>query len=185
VRLAEDAGAQLAGLDAKPAADRMDSRYRELDEAPSWFLDHGRAGEGLRMALALAEFWQSTGRITQGRELFGRALGGYGADDALRAEALFQANTAGGRAESAGRMWIGASGPASPVLRWYGRRVGSLGPGLTSESADAVRVVLRNDLSAGIQFLGSGANSVIGTALMMCCGPCRYKAPNFRARPRR
>jgi hypothetical protein len=50
-------------------------------------------------------------------------------------------------------MWIGASGPASPVLRWYGHRVGSLGPGLTSESADAVRVVLRNDLSAGIQFL--------------------------------
>jgi eukaryotic-like serine/threonine-protein kinase len=35
-------------------------------------------------------------------------------------------------AESAGRMWIRASGPASPVLRWYGRRVGGLGPGLTS-----------------------------------------------------
>jgi len=34
--------------------------------------------------------------------------------------------------DSAGRMWIRASGPASPVLRWYGRRVGSLGPGLTS-----------------------------------------------------
>ena len=32
---------------------------------------------------------------------------------------------------SAGRMWIGASGPASPVLRWCGRRVGRLGPGLT------------------------------------------------------
>ena len=31
-----------------------------------------------------------------------------------------------------------ASGPASPVLTWFGRRVGSLGPGLTSESADAV-----------------------------------------------
>ena len=31
-----------------------------------------------------------------------------------------------------------ASGPASPILTEYGRRVGSLGPGLTSESADAV-----------------------------------------------
>ena len=30
-----------------------------------------------------------------------------------------------------------ASGPASPILTEYGRRVGSLGPGLTSESADA------------------------------------------------
>ena len=33
---------------------------------------------------------------------------------------------------SAGRMWIVASGLASPVLWWYGRRVGGLGPGLTS-----------------------------------------------------
>ena len=45
-----------------------------------------------------------------------------------------------------------ASGPASPVLTEYGRRVGNLGPGLTSDSADAARVVLRNDLSAGSQF---------------------------------
>ena len=44
-----------------------------------------------------------------------------------------------------------ASGPASPVLTGYGHRVGSLGPGLTSESADAVRAVLRDDLSAGPQ----------------------------------
>ncbi len=44
-----------------------------------------------------------------------------------------------------------ASGPASPILTEYGRRVGSLGPGLTSESADAVRAVLRDDLSAGSQ----------------------------------
>jgi hypothetical protein len=36
-------------------------------------------------------------------------------------------------------------------LIWLGRRVRGLGPGLTSDSADAVRVVLRNDLSAGSQ----------------------------------
>src|SRR6266496_4722579 len=35
-------------------------------------------------------------------------------------------------------MWISASGPASPVLGSYGRRVGAWGPGLTSYSADAV-----------------------------------------------
>jgi hypothetical protein len=46
-----------------------------------------------------------------------------------------------------------ASGPASPVLSGYGRRVGGLGPGLTSDSADAVRAVLRDDLSAGPRFL--------------------------------
>jgi len=38
-----------------------------------------------------------------------------------------------------GREDVGsASGPASPVLTEYGRRVGGLGPGLTSESADAL-----------------------------------------------
>jgi hypothetical protein len=37
-----------------------------------------------------------------------------------------------------------ASGPASEVSAWCGRRVGGLGPGLTSESADAVRAVLRS-----------------------------------------
>ena len=53
--------------------------------------------------------------------------------------------------ESAGRMWITPSGPASLILTEQGRRVGSLGPGLTSDSADAVRAVLRDDLSAGPQ----------------------------------
>jgi hypothetical protein len=43
------------------------------------------------------------------------------------------------------------SGPASLILTEQGRRVGSLGPGLTSDSADAVRAVLRDDLSAGPQ----------------------------------
>ena len=59
------------------------------------------------------------------------------------------------RAESAGRVWIVL--PA--LLPWFcagaGRRVGSLGPGLTSESADAARAVLRNDLSAGPQVFGT------------------------------
>jgi len=44
-----------------------------------------------------------------------------------------------------------ASDPASPVLTGYGNSAGSLGPGLTSESADAVRAVLRDDLPAGPQ----------------------------------
>ena len=46
-----------------------------------------------------------------------------------------------------------ASGAASLILTERGRSVGSLGPGLTSDSADAVRAVLRDDLSAGPQVL--------------------------------
>ena len=53
-----------------------------------------------------------------------------------------------------GREDVGnASGPASLALIWWGRRVGGLGPGLTSESADAARAVLIIDLSAGPRFL--------------------------------
>ena len=48
-----------------------------------------------------------------------------------------------------------ASGAASLVLTEQGRSVGSLGPGLTSDSADAVRAVLRDDLSAGPQVYGT------------------------------
>ena len=45
-----------------------------------------------------------------------------------------------------------ASGPASPTLTEQGRRVGSLGPGLACESADAFRAVLRIDLLPGPRF---------------------------------
>src|SRR5437660_1156608 len=48
-----------------------------------------------------------------------------------------------------------ASGPACAVLRWCGRRVGSLGPGLTSESADALSGCPANDSSAGSQVSGT------------------------------
>jgi len=48
-----------------------------------------------------------------------------------------------------------ASGPACVALRWCGRRVGGLGPGLTSDPADAARAVLRDDLSAGSQVSGT------------------------------
>ena len=55
-----------------------------------------------------------------------------------------------------GREDVGsASGPASPAFARRGRSVGSLGPGLTSEPADAARAVLRDDLSAGSQVPGT------------------------------
>ena len=55
------------------------------------------------------------------------------------------------QSESARESVGKAAGPASLALTWRGRRVRGLGPGLTSDSADAVRVVLRNDLPAGPQ----------------------------------
>src|SRR5258708_27339346 len=40
-------------------------------------------------------------------------------------------------------------------MSWRGGMVKGLGSGLTSESADAIRVVLRNDVSAGRRFSGT------------------------------
>src|SRR6266516_920371 len=57
-----------------------------------------------------------------------------------------------------------ASGPACAVLRWCGRRVGGLGPGLTSDSADAARAVLRDDLPAGPQVF----TALAGGAGLIC-----------------
>ena len=48
-----------------------------------------------------------------------------------------------------------ASGAASPVVTRRRARVRALGPGLTFESADAARAVLRDDLSAGPQIPGT------------------------------
>src|SRR5258708_14299514 len=61
------------------------------------------------------------------------------------------------RAYSAGRMWVVLPAPALLPRFWRGTGVGSgaWGPGLTSESADAARAVLRDDLSAGPQVYGT------------------------------
>jgi hypothetical protein len=72
-------------------------------------------------------------------------------------------------------MGFSASGPASVVLRWCGRRVGSLGPGLTSESADAFSGCPANDSSARSQvFLAP-----IGGAVPICpsCARGRGSSP--------
>ena len=53
-----------------------------------------------------------------------------------------------------GREDVGsASGSACRASAWSARSVGGLGPGLTSDSADAVRAVLRAVLSAVPQVL--------------------------------
>src|SRR5205807_4309724 len=69
-----------------------------------------------------------------------------------------------------------ASGPACAVLRWCGRRVGGLGPGLTSDSADAARAVLRDDLSAGPQVFTAPA----GDAGLICPAWTRGRGSQVR-----
>jgi tetratricopeptide (TPR) repeat protein len=87
---AEDAGRGLKGLDAGEWEERLRQRYPELESAFAWLLDHGRTGEALTMAGALAEFLRLTGRVATGRAWLGRALAAAGDDDRLRAVALYE-----------------------------------------------------------------------------------------------
>jgi tetratricopeptide (TPR) repeat protein len=91
VRFAEEAGRKLRGPDAARWRQRLDRRYSECESALRWLLDSGRADEGLRLAVALVDFWQYTDRISKGRAWLDRALLERTAEDVLRAEALFQA----------------------------------------------------------------------------------------------
>ena len=91
VRFAEEAGGKLRGPDAARWRERLDRRYSECGSALRWLLDSGRADEGRRLAVALVDFWQYTDRIGKGRAWLDRALLERTAEDALRAEALYQA----------------------------------------------------------------------------------------------
>src|SRR5712691_11311038 len=76
-----------------------------------------------------------------------------------------------------GREDVGkASGPASPVLWWCGRRVGGLGPGLTSESADAASGCPANDLTGGSQVFVAPT----GAAGLICLAWIRGRGSQVR-----
>jgi hypothetical protein len=69
-----------------------------------------------------------------------------------------------------------ASGPASLVLTWWGRSVGGLGPGLTSESADAARAVLITICRPGPRFMAP-----TGAAGLICLAWARGRDSQVRA----
>jgi tetratricopeptide (TPR) repeat protein len=87
---AEEAGRGLRGLDANLWRDRLQRRYRELEEAFDWLLDHGQAADALGLASTLAEFLRITGRVATGRSWLDRALSAATVDDRLRAAALYE-----------------------------------------------------------------------------------------------
>lgn len=90
-RFAEQASHKLRGFDAAAWRERLDSRYGECESALGWLLEHDEADAALRLALALVDFWQYTDRISDGRTWLDRVLLARPTEDALRAEALFQA----------------------------------------------------------------------------------------------
>lgn len=89
--LAEEAGAELKGLDAKTWLERLESRQADLRSAAEWFVHEGPADDALRFAIALPDYWSATGRLEEGRALLDGALAATGIDEILRGRALFEA----------------------------------------------------------------------------------------------
>jgi hypothetical protein len=87
----EEAARGLRGLDASVWRDRIDGRYRELEAAFEWLLDHGQADDALAMASGLAEFLRITGRVATGRRWLDHALAAAPTDDHLKAVGLYEA----------------------------------------------------------------------------------------------
>src|SRR5262245_9814515 len=86
--IAEDARERTRREDATGAA-TVAAHYGSMLEAADWFLDIGRADDGVRLATALVPFWMSTKRIDDGDRWFDRALAQPGGSDARRARATY------------------------------------------------------------------------------------------------
>jgi tetratricopeptide (TPR) repeat protein len=87
---AEEAGRGLRELDAGVWRERLQRRYRDLEAAFDWLLDHGHPSDALRMACTLAEFLRIAGKVATGRAMLHRALAAAGTDDRQRAVALYE-----------------------------------------------------------------------------------------------
>jgi len=91
LRLAEEAGPSLRGLEAKAAFEQFERQVDELQSALGWFIEQRRANEAFRLASALVPFWMATKRLAEGSAWLDRVLAVPGGDDAHRGRALFDA----------------------------------------------------------------------------------------------
>ena len=87
----EGAGPALRGPDARAVFEQLEQQYNDLLAAMQWFIDQGRADEGLRLASSLVPFWMATKRLEDGSTWFDRILALPGGADAHRGRALFDA----------------------------------------------------------------------------------------------
>jgi tetratricopeptide (TPR) repeat protein len=89
--LAEEAGAELKGLEAKTYLERLEPEEASFHSAVEWFVDQGRGNQAIRLAASLPDFWSAIGRVDAGRALLERALAAPAPNEALRGRALFEA----------------------------------------------------------------------------------------------
>jgi predicted ATPase/DNA-binding CsgD family transcriptional regulator len=77
--LAEGAAAHLTGADGARWLDRLEAERDNLRAALRWSITGGDPQDGLRLALALGEYWYLRGHLSEGRAWLGEALDACGA----------------------------------------------------------------------------------------------------------
>jgi LuxR family maltose regulon positive regulatory protein len=82
LQLAETAESELAGSAQAAWLDRLEHEHENLRAALAWCWDHESGAEaGLRLAGALAQFWEIRGHLSEGRRYLAEALGREGGHD--------------------------------------------------------------------------------------------------------
>lgn len=141
LELAELAGPELKGLDAKRWSGKLEERHAELLAAMQWFLDEGRTDEALRLARSLNSFWSATGRLEEGSEWFDRVLDSRGGEEANRGRGYVEAGLLA--------FWQGADDRASTLHNSaleIGRRIGD--PTVEAMALTGLaRIALRSDVA--------------------------------------
>lgn len=89
--LAEDAERELRGPTATEWLKRLETEHDGFRSALRWFIEHGEAEKGLRLASALYSFWLSRGYTQEAREWFAALIALPGVSPRTRAKALHRA----------------------------------------------------------------------------------------------
>jgi predicted ATPase len=115
MNFAEAVAPKLHGPEQMQWLDRLDSEHDNIRAALEWSLSEGRVEKGLRLAGALAWFWERRGYWSEGRERVERLLNQpeAAAKTLNRANGLFAASVL---ASSLGSAWIAGSKASRPYL---------------------------------------------------------------------
>lgn len=171
---AEQAEAELWHADQRLWLDRLEAEHDNLAAALEWSLvTEGGVQAGLRLAVALGQFWSVRGYWTEGSEWVRRLLSadGAGAPTVARAKAL---NLAGATARSQGNMgvaeeWFKQSLALSQAIGYeqgVAQALGDLGAALTRGNDTATTWELMQEGLERFRALGDKRGMIVALGRM-------------------
>jgi predicted ATPase/DNA-binding CsgD family transcriptional regulator len=87
-RLAEQAEAETLSARQQSVFERLEAEHENLRVALGWSLEHQEAETAAQIGAGIFRFWLVRGYMSEGRSFLERALSGFSAKNAVRAQAL-------------------------------------------------------------------------------------------------